>query len=297
MAKRSHRDKAAQMKHDRYWQERFEALEEAQLNKGVAYYAELERQYAQAMKRIEEQIASWYNRFAANNQMSLAKAKLTLNGKELKELRWTVEEYIKYGKENAINGAWVKALENASARAHISRLDALKLDIQQQCEVLYGNQLDGLDKTMREIYTDGYYHSAYEIQKGLGVGREFSKINTAQVSAVISKPWAMDGKNFSDRVWANKAELISALHTELTQSLIRGDAPDNVIKTIAKRFETSKANAGRLVMTEAAFFASAAQCDCFNELDVERYKIVATLDRRTSPKCRHLDGKVIDMKD
>ncbi|EQH66528.1 phage head morphogenesis, SPP1 gp7 family domain protein [Clostridioides difficile DA00273] len=50
-------------------------------------------------------------------------------------------------------------------------------------------------------------------------------------------------------------------------------------------------------MTESAFFASASRKDCFNDLDVEKYEIIATLDLRTSNICRELDGKVFDMKD
>ena len=285
------------MKNSDYWRKRFEQLEEAQLNKGAAYYADLEAQYKLASKRIEDQISGWYNRFAHNNQITFAEAKVLLNSKELKEFKWTVQEYIKRGKENAVTGQWMKELENASAKVHISRLESLKLQLQQQCEVLYGNQIDGLDKTMRKIYSDGYYHTAYEIQKGFNVGYDLHKMNETQVSAVISKPWAADGKNFINRCWTDKAKLVNTLHTELTQGIIRGDAPDQAIKTIAQKFNTSKANAGRLVMTESAFFASAAQQDCFNDLGVEKYEIVATLDRRTSPTCRHLDGKVFEMKD
>ena len=50
-------------------------------------------------------------------------------------------------------------------------------------------------------------------------------------------------------------------------------------------------------MTESAFFASASQKDCYNDLDVEKYEIVATLDLKTSKTCRYLDGKVFEMKD
>ena len=50
-------------------------------------------------------------------------------------------------------------------------------------------------------------------------------------------------------------------------------------------------------MMEEAYFSSAAQKDCFNELDVEQYEIVATLDSHTSDICRSLDGKVFPMKD
>ena len=75
---------------------------------------------------------------------------------ELKEFRWTVEEYIAKGKENAISGEWIRQLENASARVHISRLESLKINLQNQCEVLFGNQVDGLDKTLTSIYKDSY---------------------------------------------------------------------------------------------------------------------------------------------
>ena len=57
----------------------------------------------------------------------------------------------------------------------------------------------------------------------------------------------------------------------------------------------SKANAGRLVMTESAYFSSAAQRECFKELDVERYEIVATLDGHISDICQEMDGKVFKM--
>lgn len=60
---------------------------------------------------------------------------------------------------------------------------------------------------------------------------------------------------------------------------------------------TSRASAGRLIMTEQAFFSSAAQKDCFVELDVEQFEIVATLDSRTSEICRGMDGKHFPMSE
>ncbi|MFQ4674057.1 phage head morphogenesis protein, partial [Clostridioides difficile] len=149
------------MKHKDYWRKRFEQLEEAQNNKSVKYYLELEKQYKLAMNSIEKDILAWYNRFAKNEGISLLEAKKLLNTRELEEFKWSVEEYIRHGKENAINQKWMKELENASARVHITRLEALKLQIQQQVEVLYGNELDGIDKLMRDIYTSGYYHTAF----------------------------------------------------------------------------------------------------------------------------------------
>ena len=50
-------------------------------------------------------------------------------------------------------------------------------------------------------------------------------------------------------------------------------------------------------MTEEAYFSSAAQKEAFDELGVEQYEIIATLDSHTSDICRSLDGKVYPMKD
>lgn len=122
-------------------------------------------------------------------------------------------------------------------------------------------------------------------------------LDQSQIEKVLSKPWAVDGKNFSERIWTNKEKLISELHGELTQNIMLGADPQKAIDSLAKKMNTSKQNAGRLIMTEEAYFSSAAQRDCFNELDVEQYEIVATLDSHTSDICRSLDGKHFPMKD
>ncbi|ENY8940071.1 minor capsid protein [Clostridioides difficile] len=286
------------MKHKDYWKKRFEQLEEAQNNKSIKYYLELEKQYKLAMNSIEKDILAWYNRFAESEGISLLEAKKLLNTRELEEFKWNVEEYIKYGKENAINQKWIKELENASARVHITRLEALKLQIQQQVEVLYGNEIDGIDKLMRDIYTSEYYHTAFNVQQGVNVGWSLMSLDTNRINKIISKPWTSDGLNFSERIWSkHRPALINELHTKLTQSIIRGENPKNLVNDFAKKFNVSKSQAKNLIMTESAFFASASRKDCFNDLDVEKYEIIATLDLRTSNICRELDGKVFDMKD
>lgn len=50
-------------------------------------------------------------------------------------------------------------------------------------------------------------------------------------------------------------------------------------------------------MTEGAYFGTAAEKECFEELGVEKYEIIATLDSRTSKICRSLDGKRLPVKE
>lgn len=283
------------MKNSEYWKERFTLLEESQHRQGVQCYAELEKQYRQAQRQIEGQIMAWYGRFATNNGVSIQDARKMLTAKELAELKWDINQYIQYGQENAVNGIWVKELENASARFHISRLEALKLQMQQSLEVMFGNQLDSIDSTMRGLYKSGYYRTAFEIQKGFGVGWDFASLDDKTIAKVINKPWAVDGKNFSERIWGNRQKLVNELNQVVTRNIILGQDPQKAIDEIARKMNTSKSNTGRLVMTEEAFFSSEAQKDCFKELDVEQFEIVATLDSHTSDICQEMDGKHFEM--
>ncbi|NBI73867.1 phage head morphogenesis protein, partial [Clostridiaceae bacterium] len=118
------------MNNREYWRQRFIQLEAAQNRKAAAVCPEIERQYKQAQKEIEGKISAWYQRLAANNGVSMAEARKMLSGSDLKEFKWDVRDYIRYGKENALTGGWVKELENASAKFHISRLEALKIETQ-----------------------------------------------------------------------------------------------------------------------------------------------------------------------
>lgn len=283
------------MKNEEYWIKRFEQLEAAQTSKGAEYYNNLTKQYTKAIASVEKDLAKWYTRYATENGISLTEAKRLLNSRELAEFRMDVKEYIKKGE--SLDPKWAKQLEAASTKFHVSRLEALKVQMQQQAELVCGGQLDDLDALARKIYTDGYYHTAYEIQKGIGVGWDLMALDTNKIDKLISKPWAADGKNFSERIWGNRTQLVNELENTLTQSIIRGQSPKKVIAEIAQRFNVSKSRAGTLVMTESAFFASAAQRDCFNDLDVERFEVVATLDSHTSPTCRHMDGKVLPMSE
>jgi len=275
-----------------YWQKRFEQLQESLLNKSDIYYDDLDRIYKMSSTSIQKDIDSWYRRLSKNNVLTLPQAKKLLDDNELKEFKWTVQEYIKYGEKNAINQYWMDELENASSRYHISRLEALQVQLQQQVEVLFGNQIDSVDKLTKDIYTNGYYKSVFEIQRGFGVGFSLQAFNSNELEKVISKPWTDDGTNFSKRIWGEyRPQLVNTIHTELTQMLIRGDGPDKAIKNIAHKFDTTKARAGNLVMTESAYFSSLSRNDAYKQLGIGEYEIVATLDNRTSAICISLDGE------
>ena len=281
----------------KYWQNRF-IEEEERLNKIAGdEFRRQQLEYERAIARMNKDIEVWYNRIAKNNDVSLAEAKKMLNDKELKEFRWTLDEYIKHGKENGIDKNWNKELENASARVHIERLEAMKLQVRGEIEKLYNGRESGFESYLKNLYKDQYNRTAFQIAKGTGVGTNIYSLNDKLVNTVIKKPWAPDGKNFSDRIWEDKDKLINTLHTEMTQAFIRGDSLEKLADKIAEKMKVSKANASRLVYTESAAYSSRARLKSYQDLGVEKYEIVATLDNRTSDICQDMDGKVFDLKD
>ncbi len=285
------------MRNDLYWLERFKILDDALLDQGLDFVTNLDRQYDMAIVDLEKEIAVWYQRFANNNSISMADAKKLLTSSQLKELKWSVEEYIKVGKANAINGAWLQELENASAKVHITRLESLQLHLQQQAEFLHASLENGLTATLTDLYQEGYYRTAYEIQKGVGVAWSLQELPSTVIAQVLAQPWTIDDRTFRDRCWTNRKQLVASVNQLVTQMIMRGAAPDKAIAAIAKEFGVDKRKAGRLVMTESAAFSNNARGDCYRDLDVEQYQLVETLDGKTCVICGDLDGRVYDMTD
>ncbi|MGN9164954.1 minor capsid protein [Tissierellaceae bacterium HCP3S3_D8] len=281
----------------KYWQKRFTSLTDSLLNKGENYYKELEEEYEKSLSTLQKDIEQFYIRFAENNEITMTDARRILDNRELKEFQWTVEEYIQKGKENAVDQRWMKELENASARVRLSILESLQYQVRQQVEIITVKRLHGLTKLSEELTKEGYYRSIYEVQKGFGIGDTFTILDNKTVESIISKPWAPDGSNFSERIWRDRELLVNELQKELAQSFIRGDAPDTAIRNISKKMNTSKKAAGRLIMTESAFFANEARAKAFKELGVEEFQFLATLDNDTSEICQEMDLRVFKLNE
>ena len=280
-----------------YWSKRMEQLEASLHRDAEETVRDLETMYRAAEREIEADLSRWYGRFGANNGVvTMADARKLLTSGELKEFKWTLAEYREKAKDNA-DGKWQKELENASARWHVSRLEALKYQLQQHVEVLAGGQTDAMDVLLKNTYLNGYGQTAFTIQTGLGIGFDIAGLNGRAIQTLLNKPWTMDGRNFSERIWGNKQILIGELHKQLTQNLMTGGDLNKLIDSMSQKFNTSRSNAARLVYTEHAYAVSVASGESYRATGVEKVTFIATLDERTSEICQSMDGTIIDMKD
>lgn len=281
------------MRNADYWRGRFSILEDSAHREAQRTIQDMEGLYLDAQRSVQKEIESWYARFAVNNQISLTDARKWLTAGQLEEFHWSVEQYIKIGEQAGLDAAWLKKLENASTRFHISRLEAVQTGIQQQLELLYGNQVDSLDALLKKVVGNGYTHTAFEVQKGVGLGWDITGLDQKKLETLLSKPWTTDGRTFRDRCWLNKNDLVGSVSKSLTQGLLRGDSPAKITTAIQKQFGVHRYKAGRLVNTETTYFNAVATKECYKDLDVEMVEIIETLDSHTCSICGGLDGKVI----
>lgn len=283
------------MKNADYWRGRFAILENSAHKQADEYLQSLEDIYRGAEQSVQRDIESWYQRFATNNNVTLAEARKMLTTGQLEEFKWTVDQYVKAAQRADLSPEWIKKLENASTKYHISRLETIQLQIQQQIELLYGNQVDGIDDLLKDVVSNGYTRGAFEIQKGIGLGWDFTALNQKKLEALLSKPWTTDGRTFRDRCWVNKDALVDSVNKELIQGMLRGDPPAKIITAIQKQFGTSRYKARRLVHTETSYFNAVSKIQMYKDLGVDQIEIVETLDSRTCSTCQPLDGKVIPL--
>ncbi len=172
----------------------------------------------------------------------------------------------------------------------------MEIELKKTVANLMSKEEKGLFTHLGKTYEKRYYNELYELQRTVGYSN-IQAVNKDKLKTILSKPWTSDGREFSQRIWGRGNKLINSLYDNLQRDIIRSAAPDESIKNIAKQFNASKFNAGRLVMTETAAISSKAALDSYREIGVEKYEILATLDLKTSEICREMDGKVFECKD
>lgn len=279
------------MQNAEYWKTRAVEMEAANHQHAEEIAAELSKQYDQIMKALDDRLRSWYTKYADENGVSYVEAQKALDAGELKDFKMTLEEYIQHGENLGVDDSWLKAMKNASARHHVTRLEAIRTDFIQKANELGVHQHNAVKSAARDAYTYTRDQEGYTVMRGTGYAVSFERVDKKRLETILKKPWAPDGKNFSDRIWENKNKLISELTTTLSQGCVTGASLDKMSRQLAKRLNVSRSNAERLIATESAYFAAEGDRQAYKDLDVEWYEFLSTLDDRTTPICKQMDGK------
>lgn len=280
-----------------YWKKRYEEEMERAMHQADGPKNDLRKYADTVIRRLEKDINDWYQRYANENGMSLADAKKQLDARELKAFNMDLEEYRAIAERDELSEEHKKMLKQASARQQLDRVRELYINTVQELESWAKYQDSTISDLLSNVYESSNYRTAWMTQSMKGQYDMYAQVDHRTIQRIIDSPWAPDGKNFSARIWDNRKQLAASLQNDFIQALVAGDGTATMSEAIAKRMNTSYNNANRLVETELARVHSQAFMDCMSELDVDAVEILATLDNKTSPICRRMDGKYVQCKD
>ena len=273
------------MPYNEYWAKRQELRYLAGEKKINSYYKGLESSFEQAKKEIQSVINDFYIKYAKENKVSFADAQLLLSREEIRGLN----EFI--SRVNESMGEYDLALNNMSIRARITRYQALEKQLDATLQRLYSidYQIKGED-LLKDVYEDSYYRTWYNSDVYTGFHAEFAQVDPKTIEELIKYPF--NGANFSTRLWKQKDHMLQSLTESITTMLIQGKNPSTLAKDFAKKFDTKKYEAYRLLHTEGSFIMEQGTLAAYIEEGVEKYQILATLDNKTSEICQGEDGEV-----
>lgn len=249
----------------------------------------LHRNLKKASKDIEDEIYKLYSRYSKENRLSYAEANKLLTGPKYKEWRMDLKDYVDEITKTD-NKELLLELNTLSVKSSITGLEEQLYQIQKILDRDYIFKHKEVKKLLKTGVKNSFTQTAYTIENLNGFHTSFSMISQKDIEDIINLPWS--GKNYSNRLWANRTKLKDKVQEQIVQATIQGKDLRQCIKDVSETMEATREVTKRLINTEHAYACSQGDLKMYDEFGIDKYEYVATLDSKTSNICRGLDGKV-----
>lgn len=178
-----------------------------------------------------------------------------------------------------------------------NRLRRLEERIKSDLRVLTGKTAKTLREALGDMYEEMFYRTAWAVEGVAGVELGYKLLKNPDVKAAIENP--VSGLTLSDRLEKRRIDVIYAVRQAITQGLILGESYHKMAQRLKQTFEGDAKKALLVARTEGHRVQQAgrlASLEHAHEAGVEMVKVWdATLDRRTRPAHRRLDGQKVKM--
>lgn len=268
-----------------YWEKRALENKLSAIENEEDYLRRISSIYDHANKQIDEKLAKVYARYAKENNLALEEAYKQLPKKMETEYKNDVMDYVNKAKDPS----YKQYLLNQSIMHKHSVLDQLRTEMRS---VIYDIDMEETGgKFLEKIFTDSNYRAQYSNNE-----EAFAKVDKEKIQNLLKENWS-GGGNFSELIWKDREKLVKALDDIVMKGLATGDNYDKMSDKLAKRMDTSKSNAKRLIMTESARMENEGLLSYYERIGAKQLIFVATLDMKTSEICRAMDGSIIPIED
>ena len=263
------------MQSDTYWSKRLQELDTSFSKDEKRLFSELSKYYEQEYAALDKEIAAYYAKYGEENVIAFRTLLLELPDADKQLLLQNMDEFAKQYPEFA------DLLPVRESIYKLNRLEGLQTSI-----VLQQLKIGAIEQAkFREHFEKQALKYANYAAEQLGFGTNFYRIDSEMLQVVIGNPWC-NGKDFSERIWANREALAQTLQNEIANGLIRGEDYKTMSRILQQKFEnTSQKQAERLVFTEDTYLSNEAKIRPFER----------NADHRTCETCRALSGQTFEI--
>lgn len=270
------------MQSDTYWSKRLQELDVSLSKDEKQLFSELSKYYEQEYAALDKEIAAYYAKYGEENVIAFRTLLLELPDADKQLLLQNMDEFAKQYPEFA------DLLPVRESIYKLNRLEGLQTSI-----VLQQLKIGAIEQSkFREHFEKQVLKYANYAAEQLGFGTNFYRIDSEMLQVVIGNPWC-NGKDFSERIWANREALAQTLQNEIANGLIRGEDYKTMSRILQQKFEnTSQKQAERLVFTEDTYLSNEAKIRPFERnAAYTHYEYLCVEDHRTCETCRALSGQ------
>lgn len=246
--------------------------------------------YQSAIDELQKELDNFYEKYATNNKIDLQVAKQKLSLSDSENVKDLAEQYKQLLSKKNIGVRTQKKLDEIAAKTKVSRLEQLLVNCTKQAAEVGMKAKDEMIDVGSLMYKDGFGHTMFNIQKTVGMGVNFNMPSARVIKTASNVEWL--GATFTDRTGYTLDRLTNNIEQIIPQLFIQGKNADEFGKAIAKQFNMSENAAKRDMRTLTTLITNQASILAYNNCEmVDEFEFVATLDGKTSDKCRAMDGK------
>lgn len=299
----------ASKKSQKYWEEREAESLKHYITEEEEFKKEIDKIYRDMLDSVQNEIYSFYGRYATKEGISMAEAKKRVSQADIKALERKAKQYVKdaakdrranFGKTNT-EGYYFSDEANEEMRLYnltmkVNRLEMLKANI--GLELIDGHSK--LEKFMGDIL-QGRTEAELKRQAGI-LGKTIQ--NNAQAARVIVNA-SFHNATFSQRIWMYNDAMKADLSRMISTALIQGKNPRVFAKELEKYYigeeklkngkKGAKYRAESLLITELARVQTESQKESYIRNGFEEYTFHA--NSGCCDICDVLNGKHFKVKD
>lgn len=284
----------ATLRSEEYWEARSRARMEMIHADALAPLQKLERAYRGAEASMLVQIRAIVKAFAGRYGLSEEEAAEVLKTPVSLESYQALQKAIANMPDGVQKRLMMAELNAPSARYRISKTQAIREQTRAVCSRLAAEEKRLFTDSLTQSVQDAYLRTAYDLQKGVGLGWEVAGISNRLVNQLLREDWS--GASYKTRISGRYAEMADELSTLMLEGFLGGRSRAQMENELSARFDMNVKDARRLLVTETTYVTNAAQKQLYEDENIKEYRYQAVLDLKTSEICETLDGMVLPVK-